>query len=120
MSEESIEWNFEPDPDTSEGLVRTLIKVWSYTNNPAYEHWEVKVWQLKRAGVGCDFWVLSHLVRLEHPHFPDWPQVEGVRLTPKYFDNNLGAARQRAEELADLLGKYYLPGTQWTREDFPP
>lgn len=115
---ESSDWNFEPDPDVSKGTLRTLLKVRSYTNNPAYEHWEVKVWQLKRDGIGHDFWVLSRLVRLEHPHFPDWPQVEGVRLSPKYFDNNLGAARKYAEQMADVLGKYYLPGTQWTREDF--
>lgn len=117
MSDE-VDWGFEPEPDVSQGLLRSRFKARSYSAKPAYEHWEITVWQLKRPGSGHDFWVLSHLVRLEHPHFPDWPQVDGVRLSPKYFDNNLGAARKRAEELADLVGGYYLPGTQWTREDF--
>jgi hypothetical protein len=115
----SFDWGFEPDPDVSEGKIRTRFRIKSYTKDPAFEHWIVEVWQLKRFGIGHDFWVLSHLVRLENPHFPDWPQVEGVRLSPKHFDNNLGAARKCAEERADLLGRYYEPGTQWTREDFP-
>ena len=115
--EESFEWNFEPDPDTSKGKVRSVFRVKSYSKRPAYEHWVVTVWQLKRLGVGHDFWVLARLVRLEHPYFPDWPQVEGVRLSPVYFDNNLGAARACATNRADLLGGYYLPGTQWTRKD---
>lgn len=106
------------DPDISNGKVRTIIKVKAFASHPPYEHWEVKVWQLPRPGMGHDFWVLSKLVKIEHPNFPDYPQVEGVRLTPKVFGNNLGSARSYAEQMADVLGNYYVSGSRWTRKDF--